>query len=348
MGTALEILLFIASLAGMLAGSILLSRAIQSVGQAFPVPEQFLGFLTALGADSPEISSAIVAMLSGQRDVGAGVVFGSNLFNVASLLGMAAVIAGRITFRRGTVILNGAVGLVVTAVAVLLAAGWGPPLALVALIVVVPLPYVIFLWMKRKRMERLPLPESWIAFLASATGEAQEHCRQIHDDAAESSGKRKPAVPAEQRPPSKGEALSKAGFALLLIVSASFGLVRMAMRLTSGWLPHALLGPLVLAGLTGIPNLYTATRLALRHKGAAVLTEAMNSNLLNIVAGLALPALVFGSLAGAGALEAVWLLALTLAATVLASWSGGLNRIEGGALIAAYLVFVGLRIYTAL
>ncbi len=348
MGTPLEILLFIASLAGMLAGSMLLSRAIQSVGQALPIPEQFLCFLTALGADSPEIASAIVATLSGQRDVGAGVVFGSSLFNLASLLGLAAVIAGRITVRRGTVMLNGAVALVVTALAVILAAGWGPRLALVALIAIAPVPYVILLWMRRSSMEQLPLPASWIAFLGSATGEAQEHGRQIQQDAKESSGKRKHRVAPERHPPSKASALSKAGLALLLIVAASVGLVRMATRLTSGWLPNALLRPLVLAGLTGIPNLYTATRLALRHKGAAVLTEAMNSNLLNIVAGLALPALVFGSLSGAGALEAVWLLALTLAATALALWSGGLNRIEGGALIAAYVVFVGLRIHTVL
>ncbi len=347
MGTPIRILLFLASLAGVVGGSMLLSRAIQSVGRALPIPEQFLGFLTALGADSPEISSAIVAMLSGQRDVGAGVVFGSNLFNLASLLGLAAVIAGGITVRRGTVLLTGAIGLVVTALAVLVAAGWGPRLALVGLIVLIPVPYIILLWMRRQRVERLPLPASWIAFLGSATGEAQEHCRQIQADAEESGGRRKHEPAPEQRP-SKAKALAKACFALLLIIAASVGLVRMVTQLTSGWLPHALLGPLVLAGLTGIPNVYTATRLALRHKGSAVLTEAMNSNLLNIVAGLAIPALVFGGLAGAGTLETVWLLALTLAATALASWRGGLNRIEGGALIAAYLVFAGLRIYTVL
>jgi cation:H+ antiporter len=51
--------------------------------------------LTALSADAPEISSAVVAMLSGQTDVGVGVAFGSNIVYVASLLGITAVIAGK-------------------------------------------------------------------------------------------------------------------------------------------------------------------------------------------------------------------------------------------------------------
>ncbi len=37
------------------------------------------------------------------------------------------------------------------------------------------------------------------------------------------------------------------------------------------------MGTLVLAALAGIPNLYIAIRLAQRHRGPAVMTEAMNS-----------------------------------------------------------------------
>ena len=67
--------------------------------------------------------------------------------------------------------------------------------------------------------------------------------------------------------------------------------MRVTTQLTAGWLPHALLGPVVLAGLTGIPNVYTA----MRHNGSAAVTEAMNSNILNIMAGLAIPAVLLGS-----------------------------------------------------
>jgi Ca2+/Na+ antiporter len=86
----------------------------------------------------------------------------------------------------------------------------------------------------------------------------------------------------------------------------------------------------VLAALTGIPNLYTAIRLALRGKGGAVVTEAMNSNLLNIVVGLALPAVIFAGVgvARAGVSDSVWLLALTAGAIALAAARNGLKRFE--------------------
>jgi Ca2+/Na+ antiporter len=58
-----------------------------------------------------------------------------------------------------------------------------------------------------------------------------------------------------------------------------------------------LLGALALAGLTSVPNAYAAASLALKGHGAAVVSVTLNSNTINLVAGLALPALVYGSAA---------------------------------------------------
>jgi hypothetical protein len=41
-----------------------------------------------LAADAPEISAAVSALTSHQQSVGAGVVLGSNVFNLAALLGL--------------------------------------------------------------------------------------------------------------------------------------------------------------------------------------------------------------------------------------------------------------------
>lgn len=56
-----------------------------------------LAVITALAADSPEISAAVVSMISGQQEVAVEVVFGSNL--LASLLGVTALIAGKACCR---------------------------------------------------------------------------------------------------------------------------------------------------------------------------------------------------------------------------------------------------------
>ena len=90
-----SIFVFLGSLKLVIGGSMFLSRALGRLGPRLNIPEQLLGFITALGADSPEISAAVVSMISGQQDVAVGVVFGSNLFNLASLLGVTAVIAGK-------------------------------------------------------------------------------------------------------------------------------------------------------------------------------------------------------------------------------------------------------------
>jgi cation:H+ antiporter len=62
--------------------------------------EALLGLLAALAADTPEVISAVTALAHGQHDVGTGVVLGSNVFNLAALIGLGALIAGGIKLHR--------------------------------------------------------------------------------------------------------------------------------------------------------------------------------------------------------------------------------------------------------
>ncbi len=59
--------IFLGSLTLVIGGSVLLSRALGRLGPRLKIPGPLLGFITALGADSPEISAAVVSMISGQR-----------------------------------------------------------------------------------------------------------------------------------------------------------------------------------------------------------------------------------------------------------------------------------------
>ena len=45
-----------------------------------------LGMLAALAADAPEITAAVTALIHHDPHIGAGVVIGSNVFNLAALL----------------------------------------------------------------------------------------------------------------------------------------------------------------------------------------------------------------------------------------------------------------------
>ena len=101
-------------------------------------------------------------------------------------------------------------------------------------------------------------------------------------------------------------------------------------------------GGLVLAVVTSLPNAVTAVYLARRGRGAAVLSTALNSNAINVMAGLLIPACLagLGPRSGPGTLVAAWYAGLTVLALALAFRGRGLGRLSGAAIIAGYLAFV--------
>src|SRR5207302_10941509 len=129
------------------------------------------------------------------------------------------------------------------------------------------------------------------------------------------------------------------------IVAGSSLMVAMALALGDRWhVSRAVLGTVVLAALTSLPNAYAAVRLALRQNGPAVVSEAFNSNTLNLWAGISLPALFIGGVAaaqGAGR-DLVWLLAMTLAAIAIGAVRQEFGRLSGVFLIAIYAAFLAV------
>jgi sodium/calcium exchanger protein len=134
------------------------------------------------------------------------------------------------------------------------------------------------------------------------------------------------------------------GAAALLVVVAASTLMERAATTVGGHfgVPGIVTGGLVLAVVTSLPNAVAAIYLARRGRGAAALSTALNSNALNVVAGLLLPAAIIGPgpRTGPGTLVAVWYAGLTILALVLAWRHSGLRRGHGALIVAAYLVFV--------
>jgi cation:H+ antiporter len=103
-----------------------------------------------------------------------------------------------------------------------------------------------------------------------------------------------------------------------------------------------------LAAVTSLPNAVSAIYLARRGRGAAALSTALNSNALNVTAGLLIPAAIIGLAkpSGSGLLVAGWYVGLTALTLVLAYGGHGLRRASGGLIIAAYAFFVALLLIT--
>lgn len=94
-----------------LATSWVLVSRLERVGERLGLSEAALGIVAALAADAPEITASISALSQHQKAIGAGVVTGSNVFNLAALLGIGAIVAGFIGLHRKVVLLNGAISL---------------------------------------------------------------------------------------------------------------------------------------------------------------------------------------------------------------------------------------------
>ena len=167
------VLLFAAGVALSLAASWLLVSRLERLGERAGFSEAWLGLVAALAADAPEITSAVTALARGQASVGAGIVIGSNVFNLAALLGLAAVVAGGIAFHRRVVLLAGLPGIWVAVVCLLTVAAVLAPAAGLVLTVVVMVPYAAVLGMRRARLESLRLPAGWIRWLGAAVHEEE-------------------------------------------------------------------------------------------------------------------------------------------------------------------------------
>jgi cation:H+ antiporter len=313
---------FVAGAVVSLAMSWLLVSRLERVGERLGLSEALLGLLAALAADIPEITASVTAIAHNQRTI----VIGSNVFNLAALLGLGAVVAGRVGLHRKVVVLGGAVAMWVAIACLGSVLGVVSPLVGLFLVLVVLVPYVVVLGGHGRVLSRARLPSPWSAWLVSAIDEEElELVVSVH--------------PQRGRPKDALVAVA----ALAVVVVASIEMERGASTLGQHYaVANVVVGGLVLAAVTSLPNAVAAVYLAGKGRGAAALSTALNSNTLNVLAGLLVPAALIGMAkpSGEGLLVAAWYVGLTALTLVLAYVDHGLRRWAGWAIVACYGAFV--------
>lgn len=317
--------LFIGSLVLTALASAVLAKRLDQVAFHVGASAGLTGLITALAADSPEIASAISALTSGRHDLGLGVIFGSNIFNLAALLGLSALVAGPISCPRPTLILNAGSAIAVTAI-VIAQRLYGLPTAITGgLLAAVAIPYVTLSALKPSDLARMHIPSIFTnAFRSAVIGTE---------------------VKTSEGPPPRAPApIDMIAIAPLLaaVVLASLGLVRSATVLGAHWgWSDLTVGALVIASLTGVPNLITALRLAAQDRGAAVVSEAYNSNSLNLIFGAFLPTLFLPLtvLSPMGYFAMWWMAGATVLSATLLLRTSRFGRLGGFVLVANWVGF---------
>ena len=333
MPVAVDLLIFVAGAAISLGASYLLVTRLERIGERIGLSEALLGVVAALAGDAPEITSAVTALAMHQNKVGAGVVIGSNVFNLAALLGLGAVVAGSIALHRNVVLLGGVIGIWVAAVCLVTVLGLITVAAGLIAVLAALVPYIIVLGAGGERLRRFALTRRWESWLALAVSEEEEELSEV-------------IHPRHGR----GRDVALAAAMLVIVVMASVAMERAATELGTHFaIPEIIIGGVVLAAVTSLPNSVAAVYLAARGRGAAMLSTTLNSNALNVTAGLLVPATItgLGPPSTQSNLIAVWYLALTVIALAFAYRDSGVRRASGALIIGAYLVFVGCLLIVA-
>ncbi len=322
----MQFAVFVLSAITSLAASVLLVSRLERLGERIGVSEALLGLMAALAADGPEITSAVTAIARGHGTVGIGVTLGSNVFQLAALLGLSAVIAGRLAFHRREILLEGAVGLWMALLSLAVVAGLMIPTIALLLALIVFVPYLVVSAEHPAARVRLRLPSKWALWLARALAEEEAEL----------------AVAIRPRPGDWRDA-GLALVALVVVIAASVVMEEGATSMGSAaGLPQIVVGGLILAAVTGLPNAVAAVYLASRGRASATLSEAFNSNIFNVIIGLLIPAALLGLATSAG--DAIFVagsyIAMTCLAVALALAGRGLDRRAGSVIIVAYVAFV--------
>jgi cation:H+ antiporter len=327
MTVAVDFPVFLLAATASLGASGILVVRLERIAKRYRLSETALGLLAALAADAPEISSSVVALIHHDQGVGVGIVVGSNLFNLATLLGLAAVLASPLALGRALTVVEGVPAIALAVISACMLARWISPVFALAAVLVVVTPYVALAIVGPRGPGRHVLLGGTIA--AALEAEAADVDEIVHVA------------------PATGLDLGAALLAVVGVVVASAVMEGSAVRLGVHFRLSALVvGGLVLAAVTSIPNVVAALYLSRRRRAAALVSEASNSNTLNVLFGLAIPAVVFGdgSHVSGSLLIGFFYVGLTVFAYVAIWLSRGMRRPVGFGLLAGYACFVVLAV----
>jgi cation:H+ antiporter len=305
-------------LISILAGLVLLAvgaeglvRGSSSIALRMGVTPLVIGLtIVAFGTGSPEMIVSLQAALSGNSDLALGNIVGSNICNIALILGVGAVwrpLHGRCTLRQREV----------------------PVMIAVTLLLGVLLRDGVL-----GRIEGAVLAMGAIAYTVTIYRAARQ------DRNTDVAGEFAQELPAPQASTTRSVALVIGGFVGLLI--GANVLVHGAVVIAQAMgMSQVVIGLTVIAIGTSLPELATSVVAALRNDADVAFGNVLGSNILNIL-------LILGVVAMVQPISAAGLRPLDLGVLIGSSiviyplmWRGRvLNRWEGGLLLGGYVAYV--------
>jgi len=288
----LLIAVFVVSLLVAVGASVFFTRRLENISDLFSFSPGLLSWLGALGANIPNYVSALTAMISGQAEVGIGIIIGSNIYNIAVILGISAFASPA---RQGIAIPQQEardarqVGMFTLAIMVTtgLAAGF-------------------FSWKVSPSIpHQLTLPVSITLLALNLLSLGLFAALSAHmlrrPTPVLSKNVARHADPVERALSPRGWKIGRVLGEIVIALGIALGGVIVMVQAGQAaaadiHLPRAILSLVILAVATSLPN--TAVALTLAHTGraSASVEEVFSSNSVNAALGLALPLLFWSGI----------------------------------------------------
>ena len=357
---SLLVLAFVGALLVTVSASIWFTRLLEQMSDLFDLPPGLLSLLGALGANIPNYVASLVAGISGQVVVGVSLIIGSNIYNMAIILGISTFASST---RRGIVLTRKEAQdvrivagytltmMVLTGLAVGLfsqrnisATSLQAPflvnmlLALLNILTLGLFGVLSFHALRRvpdahpseKRpavlSDQAPTPLALSALLRSATTYAPS--------------------PTDAQPNRRSATLRAVGKTVVALIMALGGVIVMVQSAEAFagevHLSSAILGLLVLAVATSLPNTVVAFTLARTNRASACIEEVLSSNSVNVALGIAFPLLLWSSTQSDPSfifLDGLVMVALTLVA-LLCALRRRVSRTVGFLLVLVYICWI--------
>jgi cation:H+ antiporter len=267
----------------------------------------------AYGTSSPEMVVSLQAALSGNGAISIGNVVGSNICNIALILGVCALVS---PVTASSQIIRREIPIMIAATVVLC---------------------VFLLDDTLARWEGAVLFLGVIVYTVTTVRAARKETAADRVAAAEFKS---------ETEPNQLSLIAAIGFTLLglgVLVAGSHFFVGGAVTLAEGWgISQTVIGLTIVAVGTSMPELATSLMAAIRKHSDVAIGNIVGSNIFNIVGILGLCALIKPiSAPGISLIDLGLMLAIAVALLPLCKTGGKISRIEGAVLLAVYVGYTG-------
>jgi cation:H+ antiporter len=304
---------------------------------------ELLGFLGALGANIPNYVASLAAFVGGYGFLGIGIIVGSNIYNVAVILALAALATpGRRGIVLGTLAAREArhlawlVAYMGGAMLLLVLLGTSHVPGYQAVQVLLNLLIIgLFVLVVQDAMRRDSPTETEKASEISQQWEGEDQQTVI----VSAMDDRQPALP-----------LRTILLAMLALGMTLFGVIIMVqaaeVSATQIQLSPVILSLVVLAVATSLPNTVVAYQLARTEGGSTSVEEILSSNAINLTLGVAVPLLLWPMRVPEGLLTELDLPLLAALGLVVVAfvYTRRIPRWAGLGLFVVYAGWIGLHL----